>query len=223
MIIAIDGPAGSGKSSVAREVARRLGLHYLDTGAMYRALAFEALREGIDLSDEFALTELATKVPIEFVHDSSDPLPLKVLVGGRDVTDTIRTPRIDDSVTPVARLGGVRKAMVEQQRALAADKDFVVEGRDIGTVVFPDAALKVFLTASPEERAKRRAQQHAQAGAAVDTERVKSAIERRDAADSSRVHSPLHPAKDAIELDTTNLSLEQVVDRIADLASEARP
>jgi CMP/dCMP kinase len=222
MIIAIDGPAGSGKSSVAREVARRLGFCYLDTGAMYRALALEALTRGVDLADESGLVALASSAPIEFVHVGNEPLPSKVLIGGHDVTEAIRTPQIDDAVTPVARLADVRDAMVRQQRTLAANQDVVVEGRDIGTVVFPEAPVKVFLTARPEERAQRRAKQQAQAGAAVDAVGVKDAIARRDAADSSRTHSPLVAARDAVEVDTTGLTLEEVVSRVVDLVSKVR-
>ena len=221
MIIAIDGPAGSGKSSVAREVARRLGFHYLDTGAMYRALAFEALERGIVLDDEPALVKLASAEPVQFVHVANDPLPSKVLIGGRDVTDEIRTPRIDEAVSPVARLGEVRATMVEQQRLLAQHQDIVIEGRDIGTVVFPQAQLKVFLTATPEERARRRAEQQAGAGAAVDAGGVRDAITRRDEADSSRSHSPLLAADDAVLIDTSDLTFEQVVRAIVDLSSKA--
>ncbi len=220
MIIAIDGPAGSGKSSVAREVARRLGFHYLDTGAMYRALAFEALVQGVDLDDAAGLIRLASAEQIRFVHDAGEPLPSKVLIGGRDVTDAIRTPQVDEAVSPVARLAGVREAMVAQQRQLAQHQDIVVEGRDIGTVVFPDAPLKIFLTATPEERARRRAKQQASTGATVDPRSVQDAIVRRDAADSSRTHSPLLAASDAIQLDTSDLTFEQVVEAIAELAAK---
>ena len=222
MIIAIDGPAGSGKSSVAREVARELGFHYLDTGAMYRALALEALDAGVGLDDESQLIALASEMPIAFVHEGDDPLPTKVLLGGRDVTSDIRAPRVDDAVSPVARLGGVREAMVATQRQLAADQNIVVEGRDIGTVVFPDAPLKIYLTASPEERGRRRAAQQAEAGATVDAASVQDAIVRRDHADSSRVHSPLVAASDAVEVDTTGLTLSQVVATVVELASRPR-
>ena len=222
MIIAIDGPAGSGKSSVAREVARRLGFHYLDTGAMYRALAFAALQQGVGLDDEPGLVALASTSPVEFVHAEDEPLPSKVLIGGVDVTEEIRSPQVDDAVSPVARLARVREAMVRQQRVAADGQDIVVEGRDIGTVVFPDAELKVFLTASAQERARRRTQQQAAAGAAVDTDSVHDAITRRDAADSSRAHSPLRAASDAVEVDTTGLGFEQVVSSVVDLAMQVR-
>jgi len=222
MIIAIDGPAGSGKSSVAKAVAGRLGFYYLDTGAMYRAVALRALSRGISLSDEAGVAAIATSETIEFGHEPGDPLPSRVLIGGQDVTEAIRAPEVDDAVSPVARLKTLREAMVAQQRHLASASDIVVEGRDIGTVVFPDAELKVFLTASSAERARRRAAQQAQRGGPVDTGGVRDSIERRDAADSTRAHSPLTPAADAIELDTTDLTFDEVVSRIAQLAENAR-
>ena len=223
MIIAIDGPAGSGKSSVAKAVAGRLGFYYLDTGAMYRAVAFRALVRGIPLTDEAGVAAIATAETIEFAHEPGDPLPSRVLIGGEDVTEAIRTPEVDDAVSPVARLASLREAMVAQQRHLASGSDIVVEGRDIGTVVFPDAEIKVFLTASSQERARRRAAQQAARGGPVDTRDVRSAIDRRDTADSTRAHSPLAAAVDAVEIDTTDLSFDEVVARIAGLAESARP
>jgi cytidylate kinase len=157
MIVAIDGPAASGKSTVARALAQRLGLAYLDTGAMYRAVAVEALRRRTDLADDDALAELAKAVAVSFEHEAGSPLPTKVLVDGRDVTTDIRTPEADSAVSPVSAAPGVREAMVAQQRRIAAEGgDTVLEGRDIGTVVFPHAEVKVFLTASAHERARRR-------------------------------------------------------------------
>ena len=220
MIIAIDGPAGSGKSSVAKLVAGRLGFHYLDTGAMYRAVAARAVATGVDLTDELAVVAIATADEIRFGHEPGEPLPSRVSIAGVDVTEAIRTPGIDVAVTPVSRLLGVRQALVAQQRRLAADSDIVVEGRDIGTVVFPGAELKVYLTATPEERARRRAAQQTESGLVVTTADVHQDLLRRDAADSSREHSPLAMAPDAVELDTTGLSLNEVVDRIAALAQE---
>jgi cytidylate kinase len=220
MIIAIDGPAGSGKSSVAKAVAGLLGFHYLDTGAMYRAVAQRALADGISLGDEAGLAAIAQSAPIAFAHEAGDPLPSRVLIGGVDVTEAIRSPEIDNAVSPVARLPLVRAAMVAQQRHLGAQSDIVVEGRDIGTVVFPDAALKVFLTASPQERARRRAAQQSARGLAVSHADVLDSIERRDTADSTREHSPLSAAADAVTLDTTGMTFTQVVDAIAGLARE---
>ena len=220
MIIAIDGPAGSGKSTVAKLVAGRLGFHYLDTGAMYRAIAVRALASGVSPADELALAEIARRDEVSFGHEPGATLPSCVLIAGQDVTTEIRTPEVDDVVSAVARLPHVREAMVAQQRAIGGSDDIVVEGRDIGTVVFPDAEVKVFLTASAEERARRRAAQQVASGMLVDPAGVHEALLRRDSADSSRHHSPLTPAQDAVQLDTTGLTLEQVVEAIASLAAE---
>ncbi len=174
MIVAIDGPAASGKSTVARRLAERFGLAYLDTGAMYRAIGVEALRRGIDLDDAEALTALACDARIEFRHDDGAALPTGVSIEGRDVTAAIRTPAADAAVSPVAAVPGVRRAMVEQQRRIAASKPAtVLEGRDIGTVVFPDADVKVFLTASAEERARRRALDMERRGVDMSVEEVR--------------------------------------------------
>lgn len=222
MIIAIDGPAGSGKSTVAKKVAERLGFHYLDTGAMYRAVAFRALVSGVSPYDETAVARIAERDRITFVHDGAEALPSRVLVDGDDVTAAIRTPRVDDAVSAVASMPSVREAMVAQQRQLGQEGDIVVEGRDIGTVVFPDAHVKVFLTATPEERARRRAAQQAASGALVDPTGVHEAMLRRDHLDSTRDVSPLTPAADATVVDSTGLSLADVVERIANLAEKAR-
>ena len=222
MIIAIDGPAGSGKSSVAKSVASRLGFRYLDTGAMYRAVTYRALQMGVDPSDGDAVARIVASSPIEFTHIAGDPFPVGVRIAGADVTAEIRTPAVDDAVSAVARLGIVREAMVSQQRALGGADDIVVEGRDIGTVVFPDAELKIYLTASTEERARRRAAQQAQSGINSDAAGVHDAIIRRDTADSTRENSPLTSAADAVVLDTTDLSFAQVVDDVCRIATERR-
>jgi len=193
MLIAIDGPAGAGKSTVARAVARALGFEFLDSGAMYRAAALAALR-GDD----------PTRVRVT--------LGERVLLGDDDVTDAIRTPEVTEMASKVAADPAVREALVELQRRLIAEGDHVAEGRDIGTVVAPGAELKVFLTASPEERARRRA---AQLGADPEAILVEQSI--RDERDRMREHSPLKPAPDAVELDTTGLTLDEVVDRIVGL------
>jgi cytidylate kinase len=220
MIIAIDGPAGSGKSTVAKLVARQLDYLYLDTGAMYRAVAYRALSQGRSLADEDSAETIVAHDEIVFGHESGDPLPSRVLIGGEDVTAPIRTSAVDDAVSAVARMPRVREAMVAQQRHIAAERDIVVEGRDIGTVVFPDAELKVYLTATPEERARRRVEQQVAAGHEVGADAVFDALVRRDVADSTRNHSPLTSAADAVELDTTGMTIEQVVERITELAKE---
>ena len=220
MIIAIDGPAGSGKSSVAKSVATRLGFRYLDTGAMYRAVTYRALQTGVDPADGGAVANVVAESPIEFMHVEGDSFPTGVRIAGADVTAEIRTPAVDDAVSAVARLGVVREAMVAQQRVLADGDDIVVEGRDIGTVVFPDAELKVFLTASPEERARRRSVQQAESGIESDAAGVHEAIIRRDTADSTRELSPLASAVDAVLLDTTQLTFAQVVERVCEIARE---
>jgi cytidylate kinase len=203
MVIAIDGPAGAGKSSVARAVARELGFTYLDTGAMYRAVGLAALEN----SEPAA--QLAERIEIE-VGD-------RVLLDGRDVTDAIRTPAVSEAASRVAADPGVRAALVARQQALMADGDWVAEGRDIATVVAPDAAVKVFLTADPAERAARRA---AQLGA--DPEQVKREQALRDQRDATEARSVHEPAPDAVPVDTTGLTLEEVVAQVVTLAVEAR-
>ena len=218
MIVAIDGPAASGKSTVAKALARRIGAHYLDTGAMYRAVALAALRRGISLDDQLSIAHLANELTIEFVHAGDSPIPTAVLLDGDDVTSAIRTPEVDEAVSAVARMGEVRVALVEQQRRVAAQApSIVLEGRDIGTVVFPDAELKVFLTASPAERARRRHAEMTGRGHAVEEGEVLEGLQRRDDADSTREAAPLLAAGDAILLDTTGLTIDQVVDSVAAL------
>ena len=221
MIVAIDGPAASGKSTVAKRLAVHVGAHYLDTGAMYRSVAYAALSAGIPLDDGEALAELTASLEIAFAHEDDSPLPTAVLLDGQDVTAAIRTPEVDAAVSAVASDPQVRHALVAQQRSLASSAPvLVVEGRDIGTVVFPDAEVKIFLTASPEERARRRHAEMTGRGHAVESASVLEGLTRRDEADSSRTASPLTPAPDAVELDTTGLTIEQVVERIAALVRE---
>jgi cytidylate kinase len=222
MIVAIDGPAASGKSTVARALARRLGLAYLDTGAMYRAVGVEALRRGTGLEDAAALTSLANEVTIRFEHDEGSALPTRVLVDDRDVTDAIRTPEADIAVSPVSKTAGVREAMVAQQRRIADEApSTVLEGRDIGTVVFPDAEVKVYLTASAEERARRRAIDMMDRGVEMTVAEVREKLVARDLIDSTREISPLTMAADAVEIDTTGMRIDEVVAAIAALV-EAR-
>lgn len=222
MIIAIDGPAASGKSTVAKAVARRLGVRHLDTGAMYRAVAWLALEEGMPLDDTEGLTGLAERNEISFDYADAAALASVVYIDGHDVTCAIRSPEVDAAVSPVAAVRGVREALVTQQRRLAEAQDTVVEGRDIGTVVFPHAEVKVFLTASAEERARRRRIDLAAQGHAVDQDEVQARLERRDEFDSKREASPLCSAQDATMLDTTGLSVEQVVDVIVGLVEARR-
>lgn len=208
MVIAIDGPAGAGKSTVARAVAKALGFTYLDSGAMYRCVAFEALRRGIDVEDGERLGDLAWTLHIGFGRDT-------IQIDGKPVEGKIRTPEVTVASSKVSVHPQVRQAMVKRQRELIAAGNYVAEGRDIGTVVSPDSPLKVFLTATEEERARRRA---AETGAPV--EEVRDAIEDRDRRDSGREHGALRVADDSVSLDTTDLTPDQVVERIAELARE---
>lgn len=221
MIIAIDGPAGSGKSTVAKRAASQLGFHYLDTGAMYRALAVCALETGTDIDNESALVELCKNHPISFGYTEGDVLPSKVFIDDVDVSQKIRTPRIDKAVSPVSAHVRVREALVAQQRVIAQESDYVVEGRDIGTAVFPQAEVKIFIKASPEERARRRALQNKARGMEDDYQTIYDAILKRDEADTNRAVSPLRPADDATIIDTTNMTLKEVVESVIALAQRS--
>lgn len=222
MIIAIDGPAASGKSTVAKAVARRLGVRHLDTGAMYRAVTWLALEGDVQLDDSVALTALAEANPVTFDYTDDAPIATSVRIAGSDVTAAVRFPVVDANVSAVSAVPGVRAALVRQQRLLADRRDTVAEGRDIGTVVFPHAEVKVFLTATAEERARRRQIDLANQGHAVDQDEVQARLERRDTYDSTREVSPLEAAPDAELLDTTGLSIEQVVDGIVERVEAAR-
>ncbi|HEY9899749.1 MAG TPA: (d)CMP kinase [Pantanalinema sp.] len=208
LVIAIDGPAGAGKSTVARRVAQQLGLVFLDTGAMYRALTWKALATGLDLGDEAALTELAKRCAIAFTPGAEGD---RVAIDDEDVTEAIRTPEVTRRVSEVAKVAGVRRELVALQQAIGRAGGVVAEGRDIGTVVFPWADLKIFLVASPAERARRRARDLERAGHVVDVTALELEISRRDSLDSTREHSPLKPAEDAILLDSDGLSADEVV------------
>jgi len=210
LIVAIDGPAGSGKSTVSKLIAARLGLLYIDTGAMYRALTLKAMRNGIVLEDEKALTRLAESTKIELEESEG----LKVFLDGEDVSIPIRTPEVTANVKYIARTPGVRQQMVKLQRMLGARSGGVLEGRDIGTVVFPDAGFKFYLDANPEIRAKRRYKDLAELGARQDVEKIKKDIVERDTSDINRSVGALKKAADAIYIDTTDLSIEEVVRRI---------
>ena len=213
LVIAIDGPSGVGKGTVARAVARHLGYRHVDTGAMYRAVAWRARHDGTSLDDETAVAALADRAVIDVGGG-------RVVVDGHDVTSAIRTPEIDRATTRVARLPAVRARLVARQRAIGADGGVVMEGRDIGTVVFPDADLKVYLDASPEERARRRANDPAHTGhdAALDT--VATEMQARDRSDATRAVSPLMCAPDAARIDTTSIPAEEVVRQVCALAEQ---
>lgn len=212
--VAMDGPAASGKSTVARETARRLGLLYVDTGAMYRAVAAEALRRGIAPDDSRSLAELAAGVYVEI--EPRERSVSKVLVHGRDVTGDLRTPEVDRIVSTISAIPEVRRRLTALQRKLAARGGVVLEGRDIGTQVLPDAPLKFYITASLAERARRRHEDQAIKGPAPSLETVARELEMRDVADSTRAVAPLEAAGDAIVIDTTNLPVEAVVEAVVE-------
>jgi cytidylate kinase len=209
--IAIDGPVGAGKSSIAREVARRLNILHLDTGAMYRAMGYAALKQNISPEDETALDGLCKKVSIEVRYLDGKQ---QTLVNGSDVSHLIRTPEVGMAASAVSRFKAVRSHMVALQRALARETPMVVDGRDIGTNVLPDAGVKIFLTAAPEERARRRFLELKEAGEKDTYEAVLSDLLKRDLQDTTRTIDPLRPAEDAVMLDSTQLNMDQVVDKI---------
>ncbi len=219
MIIAIDGPAGAGKSSVTKIVARNLGFSCLDTGAMYRAIAWYALENNIPFEDKEVISKVAQTHEISFGHVAGDPSPAHVYLDATEITNEIRTARIDKSVSSVSSIPAVREALVAQQQRIGSDGDYVVEGRDIGTVVFPGAEVKIFLTASPEERARRRVSQNENRGiGSTNFDEVLADIIKRDDADMNRADSPLKPAADAVVLDSTSSSISEIVNSICDLA-----
>ena len=213
LTIAIDGPAGAGKSTIARDVARALGARFLDTGALYRAIALACLQQGVDPNDAPAVEALARTFEVELDGEH-------VFLNGTDVTKKIRGEGVTAIVSVVAQNPGVRAALLDTQRALAERSDLVAEGRDMTTVVFPDAQLKIFLTASLDERAKRRALELGIEGSDVNA--LSEAIAARDDADSKRAESPLAKAPDAVEIDTTDMSVQDVVSRIIELAEALR-
>jgi cytidylate kinase len=211
-VIAIDGPAGSGKSTLARLLATRLGYAYLDTGAMYRAIALVALREGVALDDGVLLARLAREAHLAFNPAGG------LLAFDRDVSDEIRRPPVSAAVSEVSAHPEVREVLVKEQRRIAADADVVVEGRDIGTVVFADAPVKIFLTATAAVRGERRRKELIAGGEHVGAQETLSAIEARDAYDSGRAVAPLRAADDAVDLDTTGMTIDEMVDAAAAIA-----
>ena len=217
-IIAIDGPAGAGKSTVSRLIADYLGLLYLDTGAMYRAVAWLVLQSGLEVNDEPGIATLVSQAQIKLIAPQQSDSPIQVQINGQDVTKEIRTPEVTAQVSAVAKLAAVRQALVEQQRSWGQQGGIVADGRDIGTHVFPDAELKIFLTASATERARRRQQDLLKQGETnVSLEELEQSIKQRDHQDSTRQIAPLRKAESAIEIYTDGLSIDQVVEEIIKL------
>ncbi|NPA52229.1 MAG: (d)CMP kinase [Aquificae bacterium] len=217
MIVAIDGPAGSGKSTVAKLVAQKLGFSYIDTGAMYRAVAYKLIKDKISVED---VSTVLDGLNLQFIEVDNQ---IRIILDGEDITDKIRTEQVGKVASQIATIPEVRKALVKLQRNMALQKEnAVLEGRDIGTVVFPNADLKIFLTAQPEERARRRYIQLKEKGLAVSYEEILKMILNRDKNDTQRKEAPLKPSKDAIILDTTGKSIDEVVDFILEKAKKLK-
>jgi len=213
--VAIDGPAGSGKTTVARALSRKLGILNLDTGAMYRALALAALQSGVPVDDEAAIMRLALARPIEVALDPDSAEGFRISIGGSEVGEALYRNEVSTIVSVVAAYPGVRRLMVERQRAIAKNGSVVMAGRDIGTVVLPDAPVKIYLTATLEARVARRLAELREQGTAVDPVELRAQMLERDELDAHRATSPLRPADDAVTIDSTELSVEQVVARVA--------
>ena len=219
IIIAIDGPAASGKSTIAKSVALAFGYVYIDTGAMYRAITLKALRGGISLSDKQAMTKLAENTLLRFTYETvGSTSQMYLWMDKTDVTDPIRSQEVTQNVSEVAAIPGVRAALVKAQQAMGSEGGVVMDGRDIGTVVFPDAELKIFLSASVEERTRRRLLELQEKGTAIDFEELRQQIITRDHYDSHREADPLRQAEDAYFLDTTSLSIDEVTAKVIELA-----
>ena len=207
VVVAIDGPAGAGKSTIAKRLAERLGFTYIDTGAMYRAVALWALRQGISVDDRHRMEQLALAADIELA-------PGRIRLNGEDVTEAIRTPEVSSGASKVAVIPAVRRAMVAKQRAIGERSSVVMEGRDIGTVVFPDAEVKIFLDARPEERVRRRLLESRAKGEEISEAALARQMDERDKRDSTRADAPLSQAPDAVYLDSTPFTIEQVEEEI---------
>jgi cytidylate kinase len=216
-IITIDGPVGAGKGTIAQALAKKLGWHLLDSGAIYRILAFSVLQNQIDPNDEITVSTLVTNLNIEFKPSLQNNTPCQVLLDNQDVTDQIRTEDVGKTASIIAALPKVRQALLKLQCAFRKPPGLIADGRDMGTVVFPDAPLKIFLTASVTERAKRRHQQLLDQGISVKLPNLVQEITERDARDEQRAASPLKPADDAIVIDTTDLTIKEVIKKILGL------
>jgi cytidylate kinase len=218
MIVAIDGPAGAGKSTIAKIIAQRMGFLYIDTGSMYRALTLKVLESGVDIADAPRIIELAKNSSIDLVNEPNGAL--KVFLDGRDVSSLIREPRITRVVSDIAKIKEVREVMVKLQRRMGKVRNSVLDGRDIGTVVFPDADKKFFIDANPQERVKRRHKELIGLGQKVSPEEVSMDLANRDKIDSTRAVGPLKKAEDAIYIDTSDLNIEQVVGKVLEYLSQ---
>jgi cytidylate kinase len=216
-VLTIDGPSGSGKGTIARQAAQRLGWHMLDSGALYRVLGLAAERQGIDAADTKALAELASKLPVSFETSLEDT---HILLNNEDITDLVRTETAGNAASRVAAVPEAREALLARQRAFLEAPGLVADGRDMGTVVFPNADFKVFLTASAEERAKRRHKQLKEKGISVNIHDLAKEIEERDHRDTTRSVSPLRPAADAVQLDTTEMGIDEVIARVMSIVGK---
>ena len=212
-IVTVDGPAGSGKSTIAKIIAKKYGFTYLDTGAMYRMIALYALENSVDLENSKAIESMLENTKLDIVGN-------QFFLNGRDVSEEIRTPRVSAVVSPVSAIKEVRVKLVELQREISKGKKIILDGRDIGTVVFPNGDVKIYLVASPEERAKRRLKEYEQKGVEADYESVLASIKERDYIDSTRKESPLKKAQDAHEIDSSTMSIDEVVEIISKYIDE---
>ena len=212
-IVTVDGPAGSGKSTIAKIIAKKYGFTYLDTGAMYRMIALYALENSIDLQDSKAIETMLKNTKLDIVGN-------QFFLNGKDVSDEIRTPRVSAIVSPVSAIKEVRVKLVDLQREISKGKSVILDGRDIGTVVFPSGDVKIYLVASPEERAKRRLKEYEEKGVEADYESVLASIKERDFIDSTRKESPLNKAEDAHEIDSSTMSIDEVVEVISKYIDE---
>lgn len=218
-IVAIDGPAGSGKGTITKLVGEKEGLINIDTGAMFRCVTLEMIRKNIKLEEEDKIKELLNKIKIDMKKGKEE---LQIFLNGEDVSKKIREKEVNDFVSPVSTLGIVRKKLLELQRKIAEGKNVIMEGRDIGTVVFPNADVKIYLDASPEERARRRVKQNLEKGIKTTYEEALENVISRDKIDSNREIAPLTKAKDAIYLDSTKLTIEEEVEKIVDIIEKAK-